>query len=293
MSHISPNHKPSNRSGSAPKIAVIGTASIDVIHSEIDGARRTFHTIGGAGLYTALAAAAAGARVTLLAPLPDRLSERFVKVAEMLNWKGPLVREADMPRLEIIHHGNGRATLLNADWGAESVLTPGELSGSLDEFDVVHIAALSSAEKQLQFFEKLRELGAKAISAGTYFKVTRDEPDTVRELVRACDYFFMNLNESQALFPNGISNDAFEGTLFVTASSDGCTVYDGTEIWKLPTVRVAEVDPTGAGDTFCGTALTSICQGNDLTDAALAAMKQASICVASPGPQFLLEKSTN
>ena len=288
-----PEQNPLKGTGRVPKIAVIGTASIDVIHSESDGARKTFHTIGGAGLYTALAAAAAGARVTLLAPLPDRLSERFTKVADMLNWKGPQAREVDMPRLEIIHHGNGKATLLNAAWGAESTLTPNEISGSLEEFDVVHIAALSSAEKQRKFFEKLRPLGAKAISGGTYFKLTRDEPDTVRELVRGCDYFFMNLNESQSLFPDGIMQELIGGTVFVTAGSEGCTIYDGTEIWKLPTIKVAEIDPTGAGDTFCGTALASICRGNDLTDAALGAMSQASLCVQSPGPRFLLEKSKN
>lgn len=271
-----------------PKIAVIGTASIDTIHSEINGQRSTFHTIGGSGLYTALAASAAGAKVTLLAPVPDSLSERFLQVSQMINWKGPQVREADMPRLEIIHHGEGRATLLNADWGAESSLTVRNVTGSLEEFDAVHIAALSSAEKQLEFFDRLRDLGARTISCGTYFRLVKTAPDMVRQLARQCEYFFMNLNEFQNLYQGNLNREAYKKVLFVTESADGCSIYSDGEAWKLPTEGVPELDPTGCGDTFCGATLSALAKGCDATDAALEGMKLAGLCVRSPGPQFML-----
>jgi len=271
-----------------PKIAVIGTASLDTIHSEIKGDRTTFHTIGGSGLYTALAANASGGRVTLLAPLPDTFSGMFSKVSQMITWKGPQVREADMPRLEIIHHGCGRATLLNADWGAESILKPTDLTGSLEEFDVVHIAALSTAEKQRQFLLRARELGARTVSCGTYFKLVQSAPDAVRQLIKECDYFFMNLNEFQTLYDGRLPDGAYGKALFVTESAGGCSIYSQLEAWKLPTEGVTEIDPTGAGDTFCGATITSMAAGNDYTDAALEGMSLASICVRSPGPEFML-----
>ncbi len=283
-----PETEPAKVPLKSPKIAVIGTASLDTIHSEVNGVRSTLHTIGGSGLYTALAAHASGARVTLMAPVPDSFSQHFLRVSQMINWKGPQIREADMPRLEIIHHGDGRATLLNADWGAESALTPEDVTGPLEEFDVVHIAALSSAGKQKRFVDRLRAHGAKTVSCGTYFRLVKSAPDIVRGLVQDCDYFFMNLNEFQTLYNGNFSGDAYKKALFVTESSNGCSIYSQGEAWKLPAEAVTELDPTGAGDTFCGATLTSMAAGNDATDAALEGMCLAALCVRSPGPQFLL-----
>ncbi len=168
------------------KIAVIGTASLDTIRSEVNGERNTFHTIGCSRLCSALAASASGTRVALMAPVPDSFSERFLRVSQMINWKGPQVREADMPRLEIIHHGGGRATLLTADWGAESALYSQRETGSLSEWNVVHIAATSSAVKQSEFFDHLRSLGAQTISCRTYFRLVKNAPDVVHHLVKDC-----------------------------------------------------------------------------------------------------------
>ena len=283
-----PDNQPSKTPLKSPKVAVIGTASLDIIHSEVNGERSTLHTIGGSGLYTALASNASGGRVTLMAPMPDTITEPFLRVSQMINWKGPQVREADMPRLEIIHHGNGRATLLNAEWGAESELTPDKITGPMDEFDVVHIAALSSAAKQRDFLERLRELGAKTVSCGTYYRLVKNAPDIVRELVKECDYFFMNLNEFQTLYDGRLPDGAYKKALFVTESAGGCSIYSQGEAWKLPAEAVKEVDPTGAGDTFCGATVTAMSAGLDATDAALEGMCLAAICVKSPGPQFMI-----
>lgn len=283
-----PDLQPSKIPPKSPKIAIIGTVSLDTIHSEVDGERTTFHTIGGSGLYTALASNAGGGRVTLLAPMPDTMTERFSRVSQIITWKGPQCREADMPRLEIIHHGGGRATLLNADWGAESQLTPDKVEGPLDEFDVVHIAALSSAVKQKEFYEQLRTLGARTISCGTYFRLVKSAPDIVRELVQNCDYFFMNLNEFQTLYDGRLQESSYKKALFVTESSGGCSIYSQGEAWKLPAEAVQELDPTGAGDTFCGATLTAMAAGMDATDAALEGMCLAALCVKSMGPQFMI-----
>src|SRR5690349_11161335 len=95
---------------------VIGCASFDRLHI----AGQTYNTIGGAGLYTALAAARSGTATTLLAPKPFPLPVVFTDTIQRINWIGPTTPPENLPQLEIEHHGGGRATLLNAAWGAEA-----------------------------------------------------------------------------------------------------------------------------------------------------------------------------
>ena len=124
-----------------PEIGVIGTASLDVLHL----GEKTVSTVGGAGLYTALAAAKAGAAVVFCAPRPAPMPAALQPVAARVSWNGPVIAPDALPRLEIAHHGEGRATLLAASWGAESQLTPALLPEALQHAALVHIAALSTA----------------------------------------------------------------------------------------------------------------------------------------------------
>ncbi len=61
----------------------------------------------------------------------------------------------------------------------------------------------------------------------------------------------MNLKALQTLYEGRITHEEYKKALFVTESSGGCSIYSQGGAWKLPAERVAEVDPTGAGDTFC------------------------------------------
>src|SRR5512137_321237 len=71
---------------SALDLLVIGGASLDVYHLS-NG--QTVHSPGGAGLYTALAAACSGARTGMFAPRPDPLPEPLKAAAERIEWLGP------------------------------------------------------------------------------------------------------------------------------------------------------------------------------------------------------------
>ncbi|MBX9724848.1 MAG: hypothetical protein K2X81_25810, partial [Candidatus Obscuribacterales bacterium] len=151
------------------RILVIGCVSEDIIH--LEQSAQTIHCLGGAGYYTATAASAAGGAVTLLAPrlngdLPFVVNQDFC-----FDWIGPLVETADFPNLEIRQHGNDRATLCAASWGAESMLRPDFLPANLGEYSIVHIAALSSAERQLEFLRALKERSLCKISIGTYARL--------------------------------------------------------------------------------------------------------------------------
>lgn len=268
-----------------PHILVIGTASRDVLHLPTG----VIHTIGGAGLYTALAAAHSGARVTLCAPQPREAPNTFAAAAARLHWIGPCVSEDELPRLAIAHHGGGKATLLDAAWGAEMQLSTSDLPTDMHEFDAVHVAALSSASRMREFAHACRARGARLLSAGTYFRLVQQAPDVVRTLIGACDVFFMNDNEARGLFGSVEAVRASHGRhLFVTLGAGGALICTDTAQQRVTAPTVHEVDPTGAGDTFCGTALTALARGATALDAAATSCIVASDMIQAAGPARLL-----
>jgi len=191
-----PDPARAGRSSHSPDILVIGGASLDVLHL----GERTVTAAGGAGLYTALAACAAGAKVCLLAPRSDPLPDLLGPVAQRLTWIGPLVSLDQLPRLEIAHHGGGRATLINASWGAVASLTPEALPSDLSGISIAHVAALPAADHQLAFVQAVRARSVARVSAGTYARLISTERERVRDVFDAVDLFFMNENEASLLF---------------------------------------------------------------------------------------------
>ncbi len=273
-----------------PRILVIGCASLDTLH--IRG--QTYHTIGGAGLYTALAAHYAGAHAVLLGPKPSPIPPVLQPVAQRLTWLGPEVPPDDLPRLEIAHHGEGRATLMGASWGAEAQLAVDNLPADLSGFDVVHIAALSSAQKMLGFLRACRARRAARISAGTYYRIVQNEPATVRAIFEQADLFFMNENEAIGLWGSLrvagriATRTRDNALLFITFDRRGAIVIAGDQATPLPADPAVEVDPTGAGDTFCGATLAGLARGQDPVTAARHAATLAARKIEHVGPAFLL-----
>lgn len=251
------------------RILVIGCVSFDTVHLELSGdssppERRTIKTIGGAALYTALAAAKVGAEVTLFAPKPQPMPDLLKPVEAALDWQGPSISIEQMPSLEIVHHGHDRATLLNASWGAENLLQPEAMRELVEtHFDITHIAALSSPARQLEFMTYLKMVKAnQVISVGTYARAIAADSATVHELLTGSDAFFMNSNEAKLLFgDNAIVPKEYQ-LIFVTAGGDGVDLYttdsEGVQHEHIEAEVVDVVDPTGAGDSFCGAALAGL-----------------------------------
>lgn len=278
-------------------ILVIGCASLDTLH--VGG--QTYETIGGAGLYTALAARYAGANATLLGPRPADVLPILQPASRRIEWVGPQVETSNMPHLEIAHHGAGKATLMNASWGAEAQLTTTDLPDDLSPFALVHVAALSSAHKMLDFVRACRDRGAQRISAGTYYRVVQSEPSTVRAIFEQADLFFMNENEAIGLWGSlrvagRVSTRTRAGALlFMTFDKRGVIVIEGDsskedvpQATPLPADPAHELDPTGAGDTFCGATLAGLARGEDAITAASNATVLAAREIEHVGPAFLL-----
>ncbi|HEY4689611.1 MAG TPA: PfkB family carbohydrate kinase [Anaerolineae bacterium] len=264
---------------------VIGSASLDVLHL----GEQTVHSAGGAGLYTALAARCAGARAGLLAPRPDPMPELLRPAAGRIEWFGPIVAPGEISRLEIAHHGGGRATLIDAAWGAVTSLAPDMLPPDLPAASIMHIAALPTADQQMAFLQACRERSVRRVSVGTYARLIAAERDRVRALFDAADVFFMNENEANLLFGAGAAaRTQPDRLLFVTQGARGALVIEGERVTRVPGQPAIELDPTGAGDTFCGCVLAGLVRGEDALTAARAGVALAAEMIGAIGPARLL-----
>ncbi len=269
----------------SPSIFIIGGASLDTLHFR----GQTVHSAGGAGLYTALAACRAGARVTMFAPRPRPMLIELKPAAERLNWIGPVVLPDQVPRFEIAHYGDGRAELVNAWWGAEALLTVENLPSSLPaDIYVAYCGPLADPARQLEFVEHFNALGYRT-ACGTYGRATANFTDIVRQTLAVADVFFCNENEARLLFGSVEAAHTAPGKLlFVTQNANGAWVIQGAHHTHVAGVAVDELDPTGAGDTFCGTVLASLALGLHPVMAVRRAMAPAAEMVTDIGPAALL-----
>lgn len=264
------------------RILIVGGASLD----RLDG--REEIVAGGAGMYTAMAARRSGAAVTLYAPRPEPMPDALQPVAAGLTWLGPSIRPDDLARFEINHHA-GRTTYTSAFFGAENDLSPDGLPEDLSGFDAVHLVPLGDIRRQYAFLQACRVRGARCISAGTALTLMKTQADDARAVLQAADIFFMNEAEAIQLFGSVAATHSRAGQLlFVTRGQQGATVVQGKTQTEVPGVPATLLDPTGAGDTFCGATLVGIAAAQHPVMAARRAMPLAAEMTTKVGPAALL-----
>lgn len=268
------------------EILVVGGASHDRLHL----GSGPVETTGGAGLYTALAAHRCGANISLLAPRPEPCPSSLQPLANRLtSWRGPAVSPADLPRFEISYQ-NGRTEYYQSTFGAVPQLVPEMLPANLSEQSLIHVTPLGDPTRQLAFLQACRRRGARQLSAGTSFVFLEQQADIVRQVMAEVDYFFLNKREAIALFGELSKAQAEPGkVLFITLGAQGVMVVQGSEDTMVPTTAVPEVDPTGAGDSFCGATLARLGQKRHPIMAARHALSLVSAVVGQVGPEALLD----
>lgn len=267
------------------QLLVIGGASFDVLHLE----DQTVDSVGGAGMYTAMAARRCGVQVSLFGPRPDPPPESLKPVVRHLTeWLGPDIHPDQMLEFEISYRG-GKTEYLKASVDAEKALSTIMLPADLSKYDLVHVTPLGDATKQLSFIQACRKRGAKQISAGTWPRGVVEKPRAVRAVIQDSDYFFMNDVEVKSLFGSLESAKTEPGkVLFITLGSQGACVIQGDTSTLIPAISATVLDPTGAGDTFCGGTLAYLLQNEHPIMAARHAAALAAEMIAYIGPTALL-----
>jgi sugar/nucleoside kinase (ribokinase family) len=270
------------------RLLVIGGASSDVLHLK----DRTVDSAGGAGMYTAIAARRCGSRVALFGPRPDPCPERLQPVARHLTeWLGPVISPAQLPQFEISYR-EGETEYLKASLDAERILSANMLPADLSQYDLVHVTPLGDALTQLSVIQACRERGAKQISAGTGLFIADKQALVVRAIMEQADYFFMNDLEARSVFGSLESARTQPGkALFVTLGAQGACIIQGHTSTLIPAVSCSVLDPTGAGDTFCGGTLAYLLQKEHPIMAARHAATLAAEMITQVGPTALLSEN--
>ena len=269
------------------KILIVGGASLDILHFK----GQTAASAGGAGMYTAMAArrnSFGRLAVEIFAPRPDPIPEPLRPVAERIKWSGPLVLPDQIPRFEYEHNENG-TIVHDAFFGAELTLDPADLPADLSGYAAVHVIPLGDAHVQLQFVRACRARGAKFISAGCYVENLASRPEAPTAVFRESDALFLNEREAKLFFGSVEQVKTEPGKLvYVTLGEKGALVVQGAWHSTLKIDPVEALDPTGAGDTFCGGTLAHLVAGEHPVTAARRAMPLAAEMVQQTGPAALI-----
>lgn len=179
-----------------------------------------------------------------------------------------------------------------------------QLSRSLDRLPAGYRQAgafhlgLHPETPDLDFIKALRAGGA-VVSVEPFRAAERPLADSeLRALLSAGQIFSPNVAEARSLvgpgrLPDLIQRLAGAGAEIVALrqGAAGATVHraDTGETWHIPAVATTVVDPTGAGNAFCGGFLAGWVQTGDLRQAGLYGVVAASFLVEQiglpqPGP---------
>jgi ribokinase len=113
----------------------------------------------------------------------------------------------------------------------------------------------------------------------------------VRRLFEQADLFFMNENEANGLFGSVDKvRTQPDALLFITQGEAGVLVIEGEQMTHVPGQPAPVLDPTGAGDTFCGATLAGLVQGRLPIEAARQGVTLATRTVRAVGPEALLSQ---
>ncbi len=272
---------------STGKLLIVGGASLDIL--TLNGTKHS--SPGGAGLYTALASAQCGADVTLLSPFPNPMPESLSKISSYVNWIGPKIHPNELPIFHI-EQTKGSTEYKRSFFGAEEDFSPNSLPDDLSAYDLVHIVPLGDTARQLSFIHTCRNRGARFISAGTGIPLIQHNPDLIHDVIKTTDLFFMNEEEAHVLFSTVDSLRTATGKLLVvTKGGNGASVFLGNHEITIDSVNVSVVDPTGAGDTFCGATIAGISDGEHPAKAAIHASTLAAKMITGIGPKMLFTES--
>ena len=269
------------------KILVIGGASQDILH--ING--KDIHTTGGAGLYTALGARAAGSQVDMLAPFPSPMPLLMQPINKLINWLGPTISQDQLPHFAIEYDDRGKATYTTVEPRSESLMSENDIPSDLSSYTYVHIVQLGNIDVQLRMLKKCRDNKAQNVSVSGGHNLQDNQKEKISALIAQADLCFMNEHEAASNLGYTKNICSPTGTiLFVTHGENGVSIIQGNDLQRIPIQPIEPHDPTGAGDSFCGAVLSYLCKLEHPVQAAKKATKIAKITVSHLGTEGLMQQ---
>lgn len=264
------------------RVIVIGYLSIDNLEGQ-DG--KVAEQPGGAALYAALGARAAGAEVTLLAAKgedwPSAWDARAARVG--LNVEACPRRSGPTRRARLTYAKDGtRASPHHADaawWERTEALMPPLPQHPLGADDVLALCPMPTAHVA----RALDRAGAARAIADTSEAFAAREGEALRRLLPRLFLFAPSDAEAALLGP-------LEGcAVLLKQGGNGLVLRSGQgeSERRFPSPRVAVIDPTGAGDATLGAIAGGLARGATLEEAVAAAVEIGARAVTARGPAAL------
>ncbi|OII67825.1 ribokinase [Streptomyces sp. CC77] len=280
----------------APRIAVLGSANMDLVAYARRAPRlgetvrgREFRTVpGGKGANQAVAAARAGGTVSMIGAVgSDDFGARLRAGLEESGVDTALLRTEEGP--------SGTAHIVVDDEGGNAiVVVPGANAAvtGLSPADEECIAAAGALLLQLELPLDAVAAGAEAARRHGVRTVLTPAPalHLPDELLASVDLLLPNEHEAAEL--TGAADPAAAAQellrlvpeVVVTLGSAGCLhAARGTRPVTVPARRVRAVDTTAAGDTFAGALAVALGEGRPMPQALSWASAAASLSVQRRG----------
>jgi len=277
---------------------VVGSVSDDQL---TNAAGQTHQTMGGAGLYAALGAAAAGATVRISGLISDDLPPEAVAVLPIDTTT--LVRvPGRRVHFDISYDIAEHATYRTDEADAEELITQQTVLAAAGQVHAAHLCPTGCARTQADVAVALRDRGWW-LSATTFGDRIRSQPRQVRRLISLLDVLVCSAADAllltgavslpealRALTPGQADGPRI---VCVTDGSHGAhLLLSGRSPAAIPALPVNLIDPTGAGESFAGALAARLHHAGvspaTVTSAAEAAARIAATTVTGWGPQALI-----
>jgi ribokinase len=263
---------------SPPRIAVVGSANIDLV-ARSERLPRIGETVadaslervpGGKGANQAVAAARLGARVRFVGCIgADDLVLRSLE-REGVDTSAVVRDEGESGIALVVVAASGENLIVVAP-GANARLTP-------DDVDVGEVDAVMC---QLEIpLEAVRAAAASAPFFCLNAAPAREGLDLEPDLL------VVNRHEYEVVGPAG-------KLVALTLGADGAVLIEaGREVARAPSPRVRTIDATAAGDAFCAALVVSLLEGRERTEALHRACAAGALACSRFGAQPSLPTSS-
>ncbi|MFF2408599.1 ribokinase [Streptomyces sp. NPDC058092] len=277
-------------------IAVLGSTNLDLVayvarapeRGETVTGRELRTIPGGKGANQAVAAARAGADVTMIGAVGDDAYGTLLRSSlEHAGVDTDLLHTAEGP--------SGTAHIVVDDTGSNSIVVVPGANGTVTGLGPGEMAAIAGADLLLLQLELPLSAvleGARVAHAQGVRTILTPSPvqPLPSELLDCVDVLIPNEHEAAALSGSADPGAAAQILLgqvpavVITLGSKGCLyAARGGEPVLFPAPEVTAVDTTGAGDTFVGTLAVALGERRPVPESLAWASSAAALCVQRPG----------